>query len=202
MQKYNYPQGSEEWYHVKKGKVTGTVLKGIMGTPRARQEAIYEIIAERLVTGVEMDYENPMERGNRLEPEAVAFFEFETGLKTERVGFCESDANHLIGNSPDRLIGETMALEIKCPLGKNYVKMWLTNEVPDEYTWQVIQYFIVNEKLEKLYFAAYHPDIPAHPMHIIEVLRSDVEKEIEQALSAQATFLLDVEKEMEKIVNI
>lgn len=201
--KNNIQQGTDEWYHIRKGKITGTTLKAIMGTPKARQEAIYEIIAERLIVGVENgDYENPMERGSRLEPEAIAQFEFQTGLKVDTTGFCESDVNHLIAQSPDGLIGETEAIEVKCPGGKNYVKAWITNQIPEEYAWQVAQYFIVNEKLEKLYFVLYHPDISVHPMHIMEITRAELEKEINVALNAQHKFLEEVDEILKGIIEL
>lgn len=201
----NIDQGSDAWFHIRKGKITGTTAKAIMGTPKARQEAMYEIIAERLTVGVEADteYENPMDRGIRLEPEAVAAFEFETGKKTEMVGFCESDDNEFIGNSPDRLIvGIPEALEVKCPMGKNYVKAWLTNKVPDEYEAQKLQYFVINDELETLHFALYNPNIPVHPLHIIVVERKDILKEIEEAKKAQEVFIDEVNTILEKIIEL
>ena len=52
MKKINVEQNTNEWLHLRKGKITGTVLKSIMGTPKARQDAIYEVIAQRLTVGV------------------------------------------------------------------------------------------------------------------------------------------------------
>lgn len=201
MKKHNIDQRTDEWHQLRKGKITGTTLKSILGTPKARQEALYEIVAERLTVGID-DEENAMERGNRLEPDAIAIFELETGKEVERTGFCEDDSNPMIANSPDGLIGEDEAIEIKCPGGKNYVKMWLTNEVPDEYFWQVIQYFVVNEKLEKLYFVGYNPDIPIHPMHIIEVKREDIKLDIEKARKSQEAFLLEIESILSTIIKL
>ncbi len=201
MKKYNIDQRTDEWHQLRKGKITGTTLKSILGTPKARQEALYEIVAERLTVGID-DEENAMERGNRLEPDAIAIFELETGKEVERTGFCEDDSNPMIANSPDGLIGEDEAIEIKCPGGKNYVKMWLTNEVPDEYFWQVIQYFVVNEKLEKLYFVGYNPDIPVHPMHIIEVKREDIKLDIEKARTSQEQFLEEVDNILKEIIKL
>src|ERR1035437_1775272 len=99
----NIDQGTPQWHQIRKGKITGTTLKAIMGTSKARQDAIYEIIAERLTVGVDgdTDPENPMARGTRLEPDAVTMFEFETGLKVERIGFCEHDDDEAIAQSPD-----------------------------------------------------------------------------------------------------
>lgn len=202
MKKHNIEQQTEEWHHLRKGKIKGTTLKGIMGTPKAREDALYETIAERLTVGVDMDYENPMDRGNRLEPEAIKVFEFETEKTVERTGFCEDDMNEMIGNSPDGLIGEDEALEVKCMGGKNHVKMWLKDEVPDEYKWQVVQYFIVNEKLQKLYFVGYNPDIPVHPMHIIEVNRDSVASDMEKARKSQEEFLEEVNTILNNIIEL
>lgn len=197
-------QGSSEWHHMRKGKVTGTTLKAIMGTPNARQDAIYEIIAERLTVGVdeEENYENPMDRGIRLEPDAIAAFELETNKQVQRTGFAQDNENPLIANSPDGLIGEEEAVEAKCMGGKNHVKMWLTNKVPDEYKWQVIQYFVVNDKLKKLYFIGWRPEITVHPLHIIEVQRENIAIDIEKARKFQGAFLQEVDSILSTIIQL
>lgn len=202
MKKHNIEQGTPEWHQLRKGKITGTQLKDIMGTPKKREDTIYEIIAERLTVGVEDDsnYENAMQRGLRLEPDAISAFELETGKQVEVTGFCEDDTNPMIANSPDGLIGDTEAAEAKCLGGKNHVKMWLKNEIPDDYKWQVVQSFIVNKKLEKLYFIGYNPDIEIHPLHIIEVTRKEIEESIEKAVVGQEQFLLEVEDIIKKLV--
>lgn len=203
MKKYkDISQGTAEWLHKKKGVITGTVLKSIMGTPKARQDAIYEAIAERLTVGVEEEYENPMERGVRLEPDAIAVFELETNKSVERIGFAEDDDNQFIGNSPDGFIGDDEAIEVKCMGGKNHVKMWLTNEIPVEYYWQAIQYFIVNERLQRLYFVGYNPDIPIHKLHTIEMKREDVEKQISIARKNQEAFIAEVNAILETIIKL
>ena len=201
MKKYNeIEQGTEDWHQIRKGKITGTTLKGIMGTPKARKTALYEILAERLTVGVDMEYENAMERGLRLESDAVAMFELEKDKKVELTGFCEDDTNPMIANSPDGLIGETEAIEVKCLGGTNHIKMWLENVIPEEYFWQVVQYFIVNEKLEKLYFVGYNPDIPIHSLHIIEVERDNILEDIKKAKVAQEMFLGEVEEIIKTLI--
>lgn len=203
MKKYSeIAQGTAEWLQIRKGKITGTALKAIMGTPRARQEAFYEILAERLTVGVEEDYENAMDRGTRLEPEAIAAFELEAGKQVNRVGYCEDEENSQIGYSPDGLISDEEDIEVKCMGGKNHVKMWLSNEVPDEYYWQLVQAFVVNPKLQKRYFVGYNPDIPVHPLHIIEVTRAQVAKDIEVARSEQEKFLAEINSKLQIIIKI
>lgn len=207
MRKIDVKQNTPEWEQLRKTKITGTVLKSLMGTPKARQEAIYEVIANRLSVGVDSDeeYENPMQRGTRLEPDAVSAFELEKNMQVERTGFCEDDSNPFIANSPDGYIigtDDTEALEIKAMGGKNHIKMWLTDEIPEEYKWQVVQYFVVNEKLQKLYFAGYNPDIPIHPLHIIEVKREDIALDIENARKSQEAFLLEVDAILQTIIKL
>jgi len=207
MKKLNILQRSPEWEQLRKTHLTGTVLKGLMGTARARQEAIYEAIANRLTVGVASDeeYENPMARGTRLEPDGIAEFEFQTGKSVEQVGMCENDENPVIAQSPDGYIKDTKdteAIELKSMGGKNHVKLWLTDEVPSEYKWQVVQYFVVNDKLKKLYFVGYNPQIPVHPLHIIEVLRKNVEDNIEEARIAQIEFIKEVDDIMSTLIKI
>lgn len=194
-------QQTDEWFQMRKGKITGTILKQIMGTPAKRQDTIYEIIGDILAEGVEDQNENPMDRGNRLESEARVMFEFERSKQVSETGFAQSDGNRQIANSPDGLIGENEALEIKCMGRKNHVKFWLTNVVPEDYIWQVVQYFIVNSKLEKLFFVGYHPEIKVHPMHIIEVTRDQMLAKILSGEKAQTAFLTEVKAILKTIIK-
>ncbi len=197
-------QQTPEWHYLRKGKVTGTTLKAIIGTPKARQDAFYEVVGERLTIGDMDSDERPMDRGNRLEDQARAMFEFKTGKSVKTAGFCESDEHPHMGFSPDGLIGDdnTEQVEIKCPETKNYVKGWFTNTVPEEYYAQVIQSFIVNEKLETLWFVLYHPEIEVYPMHIIKVTRQDVQSDIANYKVKELMFLQEVEDKLKEIIAI
>lgn len=197
----NLQQGTKEWFEMKLGKITGTVLADILGTPKAREGCLAEILSERLTPEVDVEHmhENAMARGTRLEPEALAAFEYVTGKQVERVGYCESDDNPWIGYSPDGIIGDTEDVEIKCPEGKNYMKIVLSNEVPKEYKHQIIQGFVVNPRLQTRYFVAYNPDIVKYPIHIIPVHRDSVKYEIESAIMAQLEFLGEVENTLQTL---
>lgn len=203
MKKHNVDQKSPQWFQLRKGKITGTTLKAIMGTPAAKKSAIYELIAERLTVGVKGDdYENAMDRGTRLEPDAIAMFELETDKRVERVGFCENDDDATIANSPDGLMGDEEAVEVKCPMGKNYVEIWFENQIPKEYHWQIVQYFVVGPKLKKLYFVAYNPDIPTHKMHIIEVTREELAEDIDKAREMQNEVIAEVNSALKEIIKM
>lgn len=199
-------QQTPEWDYIRKGKITGTGLKKLNGTPKARSEYFYEVIAERLTDGVEEGHENPMDRGNRLEPRAREMFEFAYNLDVEQIGFCESDDSNFMGYSPDGLIANEAGIysediEIKCPEGRNYVKAWLTNVVPEEYHEQNIQAFIINKDLQKRYFILFNPEITIHPMHVIEVTRESLGSEVELLRTKQVSFINEVNAEISNLLE-
>lgn len=191
-------QGTKEWFEAKLGVITGTVLEDIMGTWKKREDTLHELLGETLTPSIDMDFihEASMNRGSRLEPEAVLAFEYVTGKKVEKVGLCVSDEDPRIAYSPDGIIAETddsEDIECKCPEAKNYMKIVMSDEVPKEYKWQIVQGFCVNPKLKKRWFVAYNPDIPSYPIHIIEVTRESLYESIDQALNAQKEFLADLD---------
>lgn len=176
-----------------------------MGTKRVRDNYLYEIIAERLSVGDSVD-ESPLERGERLEQEAIEVFEQATGKIVDRVGFAESDESELMGFSPDGFIANngyyTEAIEVKCLSSSNYVRAWLENQIPEEYYPQVIQAFIVNERLETLYFILYDSRIPTHPLHIIQVDRSVVIEDVLKFKEQELAFVDEVNAKIEKLIEV
>ncbi len=205
MKIHKMAQKSPEWHQKRKGVITGTSLKALMSSRKdTREDAIYELIAERLTVGVPEEYENAMDRGNRLEPEALAMFEFETGKVLETVGFAESARSRFIGYSPDSIVAGTdwsEDVEAKCPQGKNYVKMWLTNRWTDEYEWQLVHGFVVNPLLMKRYFILYNPDIPVHPFHVIPVTREMLAEQIAKAEAELDEVLPRLDRMMKEIIE-
>lgn len=203
MKLYNeIEQQTPEWHYLRKGKVTGTTLKAIVGTSAARTKAFYKMVGERLSIGDMDSDEKPMDRGNRLENEARIMFEFQTGKTVLTTGFIESEENKYMGLSPDGgMENWTEQIEIKCPECQNYVEAWDTNKVPAEYYAQVIQSFIVNQKLKTMYFVLYHPEIPVHPMHIIIIQREDVQYDVESYKQKELEFLKEVDQKVSDILE-
>lgn len=204
MQKINIKQGSAEWHFLRRTHLTGTMLKGVMSSGKTRQNALFEFIANRLTIDLPEDeeYENPQNRGLRLEKPAREAFEQLTGKHVELVGFIKHDTIQNLAYSPDGVISDTEDLEIKCCLGPNYVKVWLTNEPLDEWKWQIIHAFTVNPLLQKRYLVSYNPNIPVYPMHIIEINRKDLEEEIKEVEVKQQEFLNEANEQLLKILNI
>jgi hypothetical protein len=95
----------------------GSSAKKIVDHSKMSDTAITYInrkVAEALTGKVQnSSYAFPLVYGTDMEPEAVEYFENQTGLVTEPVGFqCFGDH---AGGSPDRFIGEDEGLEVKCP---------------------------------------------------------------------------------------
>lgn len=181
------------------------MLKKIVGTPAARNKCFYELLAERLVVDDFQDI-SPMERGVELEDQALEKFESETGKLVKKIGFVSRDDNQFIASSPDGLIENngkfTEAVEVKCPSTAVYLEAWLKNEIPKDYFPQVVQYFIVNDDLEKLYFVLYDNRVYMHPIHIIEVTREEIVEQINEYKIAQEIMILNVNNELAKILEI
>ncbi len=198
-------QRSPEWHELRKGKITGTLLKRVIGGAKTQDGAFYELLAERLSTaGVETA--SAMDRGLALEPEALSVFEKKSGKKVTQVAFVQSDFNKNIGYSPDGLImkGKKCSedVEVKCLSSANHVRAWLTNSVPDEYDAQIIQGFIANDDLKTRHVVFYDPRIEVHPYHCIKVERKDVAEKVESYKKAEIDFLKRVDETLAKIIKL
>ena len=150
----------QDWLDARRGRITGTRLKDLIvkrGT--GKKKGFYEIIAERIA--IPATEESAMDRGKRIEDEAIERFIKETGKEVNNdLILWHRDDDENIAVSPDGQIGETEAVEVKCLSSASHIEAWLTKEIPSEYEYQVLQYFIVNDKLETLYFVFYDPRMP------------------------------------------
>lgn len=198
MKTLNIDQNSAEWLEARKGKITGSKLKDLI-VKRGTGEKIgfYQLIADRLA--IEDESEDPMERGHSLQREALEQFTKSTNKAVYETGMWLSDDNENIACSPDGVINEYEAVEVKCLSASRHLQAFFTQEIPAEYEYQALQYFIVNEKLKKLYFCFYDPRVIAKPFFYIEIER-DVEK-VEEIKKYQLEKLLKIEEFIGKLVS-
>lgn len=161
----------------------------------ARKTEFYQVLAERMGI-VEDDEEDDRGRGHRCEEAAVQSFADATGKSITRIGFCISESNPDIALSPDGLIDNggrfTEAVEIKCLLAKRHLQAWFEQEIPSDYKEQTLQYFIVNDDCETLYFCFYNEKVACKPFFYILVNRTDVAKEIESYLQYQKQIIAEL----------
>lgn len=152
-------QGSLEWFEIKWGKIGGTLSGGLFVKS---DTLLIDILSQKLE-----DFEpyedsfksSAMERGNEMEPFAIEYLENYTGIKFEKAGWLESNEFPLLGISPDGISEcNRFAAETKCLARKKHTEILLTQEIPSEHIKQVLHYFTVNPKLEKMYYCAFRPE--------------------------------------------
>lgn len=198
----------DEWFVARNGKITGSRLADVTAkkTGAGKKIGYYELVAERLSISEEdcegyVPNETPREWGSRTQKHAVDRFEKETGKKvdTSLVLWMRED-NEDIAVSPDGVISESEALETKCLSSARHTEAYLTKKLPTEYEMQVLQYFIVNDKLQKMNIVFYDPRLPAIQYLLLEVLRSDVQHQIDEYLTYEKELLAEIE-ELVKSLN-
>ncbi len=182
----------DEWLEARRGKITGTRLKDLVNKRGGGLKiGVYEIIAERIA--IPASGENVMDRGKRLEDEAIEKLSERIGLtfNTDRVIWHRDDDEN-IAISPDGFVaGENVeiAVEAKCLSSANHIKAWVEKQIPDEYEFQALQYFIVCDTLQTLYFAFYDPRMPVD-LHWIEVQRDQAK--VDEYLALERDVLVKI----------
>jgi len=183
MNIHQVEQGTKEWLDLKKGRVTGTRLKEVMG--RSPKKLMYEMIAEKYdsTPGYQT---SAMSEGTLKEPWAVDQYQEETGQTVKEIGFISNGPD--IGLSPDGMVGKRKAIEVKCPSLPKHIE-YIVNGIPSEYLWQIVHYFVVIEDLEELDFVSYHPNFPIKELHIVNIKREALAEKILEAKTKLETFL-------------
>lgn len=156
MKIHNFEQRTDEWYAIRKGKMTASNADTIIANGKGLETYIYNLMAEYYSSAEKENYINAdMQRGIDLEPEARLEFEFYTGLDVQEVGFVEY--NEFIGVSPDGLIGNDGLIEIKCPNDSIYFKLLLSNNIKPEYIAQMQMQMYITDR-HYCYFVSYNPN--------------------------------------------
>lgn len=179
--------------------IQNLTIKSMMAADK--KKGFYELIAERLA--VESDGENPMDRGNRLEPEAIAKFEEKSGKKVVTdLCILSREENESIAISPDGYIAPkgkskkiTEMVESKSLNSAAHIEAYLTKKIPSEYRHQMLQYFIVNDDCETLHWIFYDPRFSEKlQFFCIEVNRKEVQDEVTMYLNYQKALLEEVDE--------
>lgn len=143
MKIYECEQGSAEWYAHRFGVATASEFSKIV-TPTGKlssqaSDYAYRMIAEELIQRPMIDISHlpAISHGKEYEQEAASAYEFDMGEKTVKVGIIKNDAG-TVAASPDRLVGASGLLEIKCPEPQTMVKYFFADGVPKDY-WPQVQ---------------------------------------------------------------
>jgi hypothetical protein len=194
-------QGSQEWLRMRLGKITGTRLKEVFKSDNL--PLIDEMIAEIISEEIEENFvNNAMQRGKDLEPVVRDLYTQVTGIEIEEVGFCLSEENDFLALSPDGFTPDrTGAIEIKCPSTKVHVKYIRQDSIPNEYKYQIFNYFLVNQDLEYLDFISFDDRFKIKPMYVKRIHRNEIQTELYNTNAELEKFCTKFLKYYEKITK-
>ena len=198
-----FDQQSGEWFRMKLGKVGGTDLKKLMST--SNLDLMDELIGQE---GSGMHEETftsaAMQRGIDMEPVVrKLFIKMHPEISIKEVGLCVSDEFPNNCLSPDGLSEcETVAIEIKCPSTKKHVKYLRQGGIHSDYKWQIVNYFFINPKLERLYCISFDDRYKPKPYQEFVVTRAEVEAHLAEAKDACVKFWAKYEKYKSEILSI
>lgn len=146
-------QGSDDWLHLRCGKLTASEMKLIL-TPTLKmanndkeRAHLYELAAQRITGHVEPFYINDdMLRGMEDEFYARTLYS-EHYNEVTTAGFITDDRfGFTLGYSPDGLVGDDGLIEIKSRRQKYQIETIVTGEVPSEYMLQIQTGLLVTER--------------------------------------------------------
>ena len=229
MQIHKIEQNSEVWLQHRLGRITGTKVKGVRPMARdksRRYNGFWEVLAEK--AAIPADGEPAIERGHRLENLAIEMMSQKLNLPFDKEpGIWVSDIDDDVMVSPDGaqpVEGEqlpTYAAEIKALSSAHHLKYLYEdykakqkpgydpfNSIPHDsqhnYQDQVLQYFVVNESMQDLYFGLFddRQELDNLVLWIIHVKRSDVEHFIEENLEMELGALVEINSTLAELAGI
>jgi len=126
MKIHKVEQQTEEWFELRrKYPLTASSCATIAVAGKGLDTLCWKAVAETNSSKEVEHYSNEhTERGNELEPQAIAIYELETNNEVEAVGFVTNDKiSKLAGASPDGFVGKDGLVEVKCPDDVKYLKL-------------------------------------------------------------------------------
>jgi hypothetical protein len=156
-------QNSPEWFEARRGLPTASKFSTILasgkdgGASLTRAKYLRELAAEIITGDPTESYSNGfMERGHAQEADARDLYVFLTENIPQRVGFVRNGSK---GCSPDSLIGNDGALEIKTMKGDLLIEILFKDKFPPAHVAQCQGVLWVAER-EWIDIAIYTPKLP------------------------------------------
>jgi predicted phage-related endonuclease len=162
---FDIAQGSDAWRSLRLGMPTASRFADILaqGKGLTRRKYLYELAGE-IMTGETNETFNSMhmERGKLMEAEARDCYAATTGTELRRVGFVRNSAAGVgkgVGCSPDSLIGDDGALEIKTKMPHLLIETIERDEFPSEHKAQCMGVLWVTGR-QWIDISCYWPKMP------------------------------------------
>jgi hypothetical protein len=190
-------QGSPEWFQVRLGLPTASNFAVIMasgrsgGESKTRDKLMKQLAGEILTGEVAEGFSNAaMERGKMMEDEARKLYAFTRQVEPKRVGFVK---NGIMGCSPDSLIGDDGALEIKTQAPHLLIDTLTKGTFPPEHKAQCQGTLLVTER-KWIDLMVYYRGMP--PFIIREKRDDEYIRELQDAIKV---FEFDMRKLVKRI---
>jgi hypothetical protein len=195
-------QGTEDWFDIKRGKISASHISDIQakGKGVTRKNYAAQIIGERLSGKTEDSYtSNDMLKGIEREPDARLLYEEKQGVLVEQVGFIDHPFIANFGCSPDGMVTGGM-VEIKCVKTSTMIEYLTTNTIPNKYVKQMLGQLATQPDRTFNDFIAYCPELgEKYQLLIIRLERDDdAIREIESDVIAFDTEVISTIKKLEE----
>lgn len=195
MKWHDIQQNSEEWYALRLGKVTASHFGSIMANEgkafgdTAKKYALQ--VALELATGQKAEHSfsftnKHMVRGHEQEPVAKMLYENEYFVDITNGGFFDHGD---YGDSPDGLVDEDGAVEIKCVIATTHYDTIKRQSFDPVYKWQLIGHLDCTGR-DWVDFISYCSDFTDDKKLFVHRLqRADYLEEIESLRARRAQFI-------------
>ena len=151
-------QGTQEWLDLRLGLITCSEIKTIRADGSGAQTYINGLAYER-ITGESSSVfagNEWTERGHELEIVARYLYSQKTGNQVDQVSFIK---NHGFGYSPDGLVNDLGAIEIKAKQPQVQIAILRSGEIPKEHLDQLDGALLCAD-LHFIDFVSYCPNLP------------------------------------------
>jgi len=154
MKIHDIEQGTEEWFEIRKGKLTASNAQAISANGKGLQTYVKNIVLS-IFTENESYQGSDMKRGHELEPIARTKYEFEKNVTVKEVGFIEYSKE--VGYSPDGLVGEEGLVEIKARNNSIHLDLLMNGTVDTKTIWQMQMGLLITGR-KWCDFVSYNPN--------------------------------------------
>ena len=158
-------QNSDEWLRARLGLPTASMFATVMASGRGggesltRKKYLYQLAGEIITGETSEGYTNAaMQRGHELESEALVAYSLTNNDDIVKVGFVRNGQK---GASPDSLLGDAGALEIKTKQPNVLIETLMRADFPPEHKAQCQGVLWVAER-EWIDLCAYWPKMPIY----------------------------------------
>lgn len=200
-------QRSEEWFEIRRGKVTASRIADLMartktGWGASRANYMAELVCERMTGQTQERYTNAaMLRGIEMEPDAIRAYEFYRSHDVKPVGFVQHPRIAMMGASPDGHIGAHGSTEIKCPNTATHIETLLAGTtIANQYVLQMQGQMACSGR-KWCDFVSYDPRMPEElKLFVLRVKRDEVR--IEEIEKAVEEFLVEVDAKVMQLIRL